>query len=207
MKDPNALKPWERGLVWTALLLFALISWVAIFSAVAAVFAPAHAQIGGVVFSERSSSRPHGYYLIGWNTTGTEIKDGTLVMADTTGATSQPQVAIGKGFKTWTHSTTSGEASRILGVLMGNCPGYSAGRILVIGFHPWVKVDATGIAAMSKMRPSLITATNGAMAAWSAADSTNSNKPRIGVFQRYANEDSLRAYVWVNTLGVMGGAK
>lgn len=180
-------------------------SWVAL-----CLFATAsHAQIGGEVWSERSSSRPHGKFIVGWNTTGTEIEDGTLVMADTTGATSQPQVALGKGFKTWTPSTTFGAAQRVLGVLMGNCPGYSQGRILVLGFHPWVKMDATGITAYSLLRPSLVTATAygwGAVGQYAASDTTTSaaaalRKPIIGIFQRYANPDSLRGYCWINTVG------
>ena len=165
-----------------------------------------HAQVGGFVYSPRESSRPHGEFIVAWNATGTEIPDGTLVMSDTTGATSAPQVAIGKGFKTWTHSTTAGDAARILGLTMGNTPGYSQGRVLVLGFHPWAKIDATGIAAFTRLTPSLLTTTNGALRAFAAADSTANvqRKPVIGIFQRYANPDSLRGYVWINTLGVMG---
>ena len=159
------------------------------------------AQIGGDIYSERSSPRTHGKYVVAYNATGTEIKDGILVMADTTGATSQPQVALGKGIKPWTHSTTFGDAQRVVGVNIGSCTGYSLCRVLVLGFHPWVKVDATAIAPFSLLRPSMSTATNGAMAAFAAADTTGPGmrKPVIGIFQRYSNTDSLRAYVWVNT--------
>lgn len=188
-----------------------LIGWVLLSVFVTCLVADkAHAQIGGEVYSERTSTRPHGHYIIGWNTTGNTITDGTLVMADTSGATATPQIAMGKGFKTWTHVTTFGHAQRVLGVLMGNTPGYSQGRILVLGFHPWVKVDATSITAFSLMRPSLVSTTNGAMAAMTAADTTTittpgaaMRRPIVGIFQRYANVDSLRGYVWVNTLGAI----
>jgi hypothetical protein len=167
-----------------------------------------HAQIGGDLYSERSSSRPHGKFIVGWNTTGSTIADGILVMADTTGATSQPQVALGKGFKPWTHVTTFGHAQRVLGVTVGSTPGYSQGRILIVGFHPWVKVDATAITAFALLKPSTLSTTNGAMGQFAASDTTTSaaatmRKPIIGIFQRYANVDSLRAYVWVNTLGAI----
>lgn len=197
-------------LLWTALVILTAAFWIAVtMAALTAIGGTAHAQTGGFVFSPRESSQPHGEYIVGWNTTGSVIYDGTLVMADTSGATSTPQVAIGKGFKTWTHSTTFGQAQQVLGVLIGNVPGYAMGRIMVLGFHPWVKVDATAIAAKSLLRPSLISTTNGAMGAYVAADTTTSaaaqlRKPIIGIFQRYANEDSLRGYVWINTLGVMG---
>ena len=103
----------------------------------------------------------------------------------------------------------AGQAQQVLGVLMGNVPGYQPGRILVLGFHPWVKVDATAIPAKALLRPSLVSTTNGAMAQYAGSDTTTSaaaqlRKPIIGIFQRYANADSLRAYVWVNTTGVMG---
>lgn len=188
----------QRGLIYLVLLTISVAFYAALFVTLS------HAQTGGFVFSPRESSRPHGEYIVGWNATGTEIPDGTLVMADTSGATSVPQVAIGKGFKTWNHSTTATTVARILGVTIGPTPGYAQGRILVLGFHPWVKVDATGIAALSTLRPSLLTTTNGALAA-AAGDDTTANKPRIGIFQRYANPDSLRAYAWINTLGVMVG--
>jgi len=200
MKKPESLRPWERGLIWTALLIFSVLCYAGLFISLA------HAQIGGEVYSERSSARPHGKYIVGYNTTGSTIYDGTLVMADTSGATIQPQVAIGKGFKTWTHVTTFGHAQRVLGVLMGNCVGYAQGRILVLGFHPWVKVDATAMTGFTLMKPSTLSTTNGAMGAFAASDTTTSaaamlRKPIIGIFQRYANDDSLRAYVWVNTTG------
>jgi hypothetical protein len=195
------MKNVQDRLVWYFLAVWAAVCVLLIFVCASM----AHAQIGGEVFSERSSSRPHGKYIVGYNATGTEIQDGTLVMADTTGSTSQPQIALGKGFKTWTHVTTFGHAQRVLGVLMGNVPGYSQGRILVLGFHPWVKVDASAITAFSLMRPSTSTATNGAMGQFAASDTTAAGlrKPVIGIFQRYANPDSLRAYVWVNTTGAL----
>lgn len=199
-------------LIWTVVAAISAVFWVGLaFLALSFIPGKAHAQTGGFVFSPRESSEDHGLYIVGWNTTGSTIYDGTLVMADTSGATSTPQVAIGKGFKTWTHVTTFGHAQRVLGVLMGNCAGRSLGRIMVVGFHPWVKVDATAITAFSLMRPSTISTTNGAMAAFAAADTTtittagsNMRRPLVGIFQRYANDDSLRAFVWVNTLGVMG---
>ena len=202
---------WTNLLTWAAITVLVAAFWITmIMLAMTCIPSTAHAQIGGEVFSERSSVRPHGRYITGWNTTGTMIPDGTLVMADTAGVTSQPQVAIGKGFKTWSHSTTFGYAQTILGVLMGNCEGYSMGRIMVQGLHPWVKVDATAIPAKSLLRPSLISTTNGAMAAFPAADTTtittagsNMRRPIIGIFQRYANTDSLRGYVYIN----MGGMR
>lgn len=189
-------------LVWFFLVLWVLLSMSCLCVGLG------HAQIGGEVYSERSSSRPHGKYIVVYNATGTEIEDGTLLMADTTGATSQPQVVVGKGVKPWTHVTTFGHAQRVIGVLLGNMPGYKQGRALVLGFHPWVKVDATGIAAFSLMKPSTLSTTNGAMGAFAASDTTTSaaamlRKPIIGIFQRYANPDSLRGYVWVNTVGAL----
>ena len=203
---------WGNFLVWIALIVTTVVFWGAVLLlALSFIPARAHAQTGGFVFSPRESSQPHGEYIVGWNTSGSTIYDGTLVMADTSGATSFPQVAIGKGFKTWTHVTTFGHAQRVLGVMLGNTPGRNWGRILVLGFHPWVKVDATAISPYSLMRPSLISTTNGAMAAFAASDTTtittpgsSMRRPIIGIFQRYANDDRLRAFVWVNTLGVMG---
>lgn len=169
-------------------------------------------QIGGFVYSERNSSRPHGFFIWCVNTTGTTIPDGILVMADTTGTTDQPQVMLGKGVKPWNHAQSGLSAKTVVGVTIGAMQGYQWGRVLVLGTHPWVKVDATGISAMSLLRPSMLPTTSGAMASFAAADTAYASRPVIGIFQRYAKDpstgaDSLRAYVWVNTTGAMGGAK
>lgn len=186
---------------------FFLIVWILACFALTWLFSGvAHAQIGGQIFSERSSSRPHGLYIVAWNTTGSEIPDGYLVMSDTTGVSSQPQVALGKGFKLWDNTiTTSRPSARILGVTIGATPGYAQGRVLVLGFHPWVKMDAASITPLSNLRPSLLPTVPGGLAAWAPADSVSMNKVIIGQFQRYANIDSLRGYCWINTLGAMGG--
>lgn len=197
MRRPEHLRPHERALIWAVLLAWSMLCYAALFAAVA------HAQIGGDIFSERESVRPHGKFIVGWNTTGSQIADGTLVMADTTGTTSQPQVAIGKGFKTWSGVVT--DSRLILGVLIGNTASYAQGRILVLGFHPNVKLAATAVAARSLLRASLTV--TGAMAERAAADSANQWKAPIGILQRYSSPDSLRGYVWVNTTGIMGGAR
>lgn len=193
------MKNVQDRIVWYFMVVWVVLSITLVFTCAA------FAQIGGEVYSPRDSSRPHGHFQVVWNATGTEIGDGILVMADTSGATSTPQIAMGKGVKPWTHSTTFGDAQRVVGVMLGSCAGYSQCRMLVFGFHPWVKVDATAITAFSLMRPSTSTATNGAMGAFAASDTTGAGfrKPVVGIFQRYANSDSLRAYIWVNTYGAM----
>lgn len=185
-------RKWQNGLV-----VVVMVAWLVLcFTGLA--FSLAHAQVGGSVYSERSSPRPHGDYIVGWNTTGSEIGDGVLVMADTTGTTSQPQVAIGKGFRMWDGVYT--KVHRILGVTIGPTQGYSQGRILVRGFHPWVKLAATGYTGFTELRPSL--SVIGALAEWTAADTARTYaRPNIGVFQRYANSDSLRGYVWIDMSG------
>ena len=184
--------------IWLVIAVCAAIfGFALLILALSFIAEPAHAQIGGEMYSARDVARPHGRFIVAWNATGSTINDGTLVMADTTGATSQPQVAIGKGFKTW--DGVPANARRILGVLVGNTPGYAQGRILVDGFHPWVKMDATAITGWTVLRPSFTTI--GAMAAWVAADSAATNRFPTGSFQRYANTDSLRGYVMVKMDG------
>lgn len=153
------------------------------------------AQLGGWVFSQRGSARAHGEYITGWNTTGTEIKDGTVVMADTSGVGTVPGVAVGKGFKGYDGSSLN--TLRILGVLMGDCPGFQQCRILTKGFYPAVKLDKTGITGNSFLKPSLTHA--GRLTNWAVSESTYKFYTRpCGIFQRYAYTDSLVGYAWID---------
>jgi hypothetical protein len=182
---------WSR----VAVVLFSLLAW-------GLILAPlAHAQSGGFVWSEHSSSQPHAQYADLWNATGSEILAGVVVMYDTTSATVQPQIPLGKGFKTW--DANPANVKRVIGVLMENCPGYSKRRILTNGWTNYVKMDASAIAGMTYLRPSLSTA--GALGAWASADSTNAAKPIVGQFQRYESTVSLYGYARVNFFGVMAG--
>lgn len=177
----------DRLLVLLALLAI----WAALFFGLSAI---ANAQAGGYIANGRTETSPFGRYVTMWNATGTEILDGTLVMVDTVAAASGPQIPLGKGFKTWTPGTTPAPYL-IAGILVGNCPGYDQGRVLVEGFHNNALMDASAITGLSRLRPSLTTV--GALALYTAAsDSVNSSKPIVGVFQRYANTTSLRGYVW-----------
>lgn len=176
----------ERTVFLFAVLLF----WALVFSC-----SRAHAQGGGYVSNGRQETTPAGRYVSMWNATGTEIADGTVVMVDTVAAVTGPQIPLGKGFKTWTGASTA-NVYLIAGVLIGNCPSYSQGRVMVEGFHNNVLMDASAITAFARLRPSLTTA--GALALYTAtADSVNSIKPIVGVFQRYKDGTSLRGYVWV----------
>lgn len=156
----------------------------------------AQAQTGGYVYSQRGSTQPHGEYIVGWNATGATIYDGTVVMADTmTASASVPQVVIGKGFRTWDGNVNN--IKRVLGVLLGTCPGNSQARIMVRGFHNNVKVDSTAYIAYMELRPSLTNA--GSLARWTVADSSRAAlRPWVGTFQRYASIDSLRAWAWID---------
>lgn len=169
------------GFLWLAILLL--------------VVGAASAQTGGFVFSERESGQPHGLYVRAWNTTGVAIAAGTVVMADTLATGSVPQIAIGKGFKTWSGATT--DRYKVMGVLIDPAPpGYSWARVMVKGFVPNAKV-MSGITGGSYLRPSLTAA--GRLAAMAAnEDSLNRYKQPIGIFQRYARTDSAVAYVWVD---------
>lgn len=180
----------ERVIVLAALLLL----WFCMYF----VFTvPAHAQGGGFIWSERSSSTPAGMYTVAWNATGSTILDGTVVMSDTTSATVQPQIPLGKGFRTFiAGSDPRLTVPRIIGVTLGNVPGYSQGRILVYGWHNHVLMAATGYTGMMYLRPSL--SVSGALASWINADSTNAIKPVCGQFQRYATTTSLYGYCKVD---------
>lgn len=159
----------------------------------------AHAQGGGYIRSGVQETTPDGRYIDMWNATGTEILDGTVVMVDTVAAITGPQIPLGKGFKTWTGASTA-NVYLVAGILIGNCPSYSKGRILVEGFHNNCLMDATGITGFTRLRPSLSTA--GALTSWQASDSLNAIKPIVGVFARYKDGTSLRAYLWVKFTSV-----
>lgn len=180
----------KRSFGWT--ILAAAMLWAAI---ALMLVGAAHAQVGYYVFSERELGQPHGYVVRGWNTSAFAIDAGTLVMADTSATGSVPQVAIGKGFKTWSGSTA--DYPKIIGILMEPAPaGRQWARIMVKGFLPNAKV-MSGISAGSYLRPSLTAA--GRLAAWTANDSTNQYRRKFcGVFQRYADTDTSIAYVWVD---------
>lgn len=173
------------------LILSPILLWSAIILLIAGA---AHAQTGWFVFSERESGQPHGLYLRGWNTTGIEIAAGTVVMADSVASVTVPQIALGKGFKTWSGDT--GDFGKLMGVLIDNCPGNSSARIMVKGFLPNVKVMG-GISAGSYLRPSFTAV--GRLAAWTANDSTNQyRRKQVGQMQRYARTDSAIAWSWID---------
>lgn len=178
-------------------LLAAVILWLVIIFVMGV--GKAHAQGGGFVRGGAQETIPDGRFVEMWNATGTEIADGTVVMVDTVAAITGPQFPIGKGFKTWTATVgtrwDNSKVGLIVGILIGNCPSYSKGRILVEGFHNNALMDATAITGFTYLRPSLTTA--GALTSYQASDSTNSVKPVVGVFQRYKDGTSLRGYVWV----------
>lgn len=185
-----------RTLTPRHVLIFTVLFWIVL----GLCASMAHAQGGGFVWSERSSSQPHGRYVVMWNATGSEIADGVLVQVDTTGTTVQPQIPLGKGFKTWTANPD--DFYKIVGVTMGNVPGYSQGRIMVEGFHNHVLMDSTGTAGFSRVRPSLKTA--GALHVYTAnPDSLNAAKKACGIFERYVSTSVLYGYVYVrmNWLG------
>lgn len=180
--------------------------WLAVCFLVCAVLLatkPAHAQPGsGVVWSERSSSMPHGGYAWLYNVTGSTILAGTVVMSDTVGSTVQPQIPLGKGFRTW--DANPANVRRIVGLLTNDCPGYSGSRVLVWGWTNHV-LCASGISALSYLRPSFSTA--GALQAFAETDSTNKAKPIVGQFQRYESTTSSYGYAKVDFRSVMSGAK
>lgn len=159
----------------------------------------ANAQTGDYVWSERSSSSVHGRYVVMWNATGTEIPEGTLVQVDTTGATTQPQIPMGKGFKTWTADTL--DVYKIVGVTIGNTPGYRWARIMVDGFLNNVKLDASGVTGFTRLRPSLTHP--GRLTAYAVGDSISQYHKPCAIFQRYARSDTLASYVYIrmNWLG------
>lgn len=190
---------WAGIGIYVSLAVF----WIIVCLLVAFVFTAAHAQSSNMVWSERSSSAPYGIVYPMWNATGSTIPDGTIVMTDTTGTTVQPQVVYGKGFKTFDSAT--GNVKRIVGVLLGDCPGYSYGRVMAMGFHNHMVMAATGITAGSYLRPSLTVA--GAFTAYADADSANSFKPVVGRFQRYTTTSALFGWGWVNFTGVGSGSK
>lgn len=181
-----------------SVVVLAVLLWVLI----ALVFSPpkAHAQGGGYMNNGRQETTVSGRYVSMWNATGTEIADGTVVMVDTVAATSGPQIPMGKGFKTWTAGTTP-DAGRVVGIVVGNCPSNSQGRVMVEGFHNNCLMDATAITGFAKLRPSLSTA--GALGLWATTDSLNSQKPIVGYFQRYKDGVTLRGFVWVKFPSVL----
>ncbi len=186
---------WERVLIVVCLaLLWACVGFVV----------QSHAQAGGFVWSERSSSQPHGEYIEMWNATGTEILAGTVVMSDTTGLTVQPQIPLGKGFRTFSAGSDPRlTVPRIIGILMDNCPGFSKRRIQIYGWTNYVKMAATGYAGMTYLRPSLTV--DGALASWAITDSTNAMKPIVGQFQRYESGTSLYGYAKIDFRSVAAG--
>lgn len=180
----------RRSFGWV--VLAAVMMWVAILLAFVGY---ANAQTGGFVFSERESGQPHGLYVRGWNTTGTAIQAGTLVQADTTATGSVPQIAMGKGFKTWTGSVL--DFHKIIGVLIDPAPaGFGWARIMVKGFTNNVKV-MSGMTGGSYWRPSLTAP--GRLTTWAASDSERVYVATpCGVFQRYAATDTSVGYGWVD---------
>lgn len=173
--------------------------WLAVCFLVAAVLLQtrkAHAQpAGGVVWSERSSAQPQGEFQWLYNVTGSTILAGTVVMADTIGTTVQPQIPLGKGIRTWDHNPNN--VRRVVGVTLNDCPGYSGTRVLVAGWTNHVLMAATGVAAMTYLRPSF--SVDGALAAYSSAsDSANTAKRIVGQFQRYESATSLYGYAKVD---------
>jgi hypothetical protein len=182
------------AVVWVVLILIL---------ALAVSVKSAHAQSGNFVWSERSSSAPYGIVYPMWNATGSTIADGTIVMTDTTGTTVQPQISFGKGFKTFSGATT--DVRRIVGVLLGDCPGYSYGRVMVMGFHNHLVMAATGVAANTNLEPGLTAATAGQFSAWVIGDTLNTAKPVVARFQRYTTTTALYGWGFVNFLGSLGG--
>ena len=183
-----------------------LLAMALLWLTIALVFAkPAHAQGGGFIWSERSSSQPAGQYAVMWNATGSTIADGTVVMSDTTSATVQPQIPLGKGFRTYAAGTDPRTTvPRIIGVTLGDVPGYSQGRILVYGWHNHVLMAATGYAGMTFLRPSFTV--SGALGSWAVADSANMSSPIVGQFQRYATTTSLYGYCKLDFRTLRGGS-
>jgi len=195
MKAKRVLKP-AHVLVVTAILWILMACLLTLTS---------HAQGGGFIWSERSSSQPAGQYAVMWNASGTTIADGTVVMSDTTSATVQPQIPLGKGFVVYVAGTNPVlSVHRIIGITLGDVPGYSQGRILTYGWHNHALLDATAITGMTFLRPSL--STSGALGAWAATDSVNNVKPIVGQFQRYATTTSLYGYVKVDFRSVAAGS-
>lgn len=194
MKAKRVLKP-AHVLVVTAIL------WILM----ACLFTlTSHAQGGGFIWSERSSSQPAGQYAVMWNASGTTIADGTVVMSDTTSATVQPQIPLGKGFVVYVAGTDPRTTvKRIIGVTLGDVPGYSQGRILIYGWHNHVLLAATGYTGMTFLRPSY--AVSGALTSWAVADSANMSSVVVGQFQRYATTTSLYGYCKVDFRAVGGG--
>lgn len=189
----------SRLKLYGALTLAILLYVFALLVVATVISSSAHAQIGGQLFSERSSSSVHGLFRVAFNTTGTEIPDGTLVMSDTAGVTVRSQVAIGKGIKTW--SANTGDVFKVMGILIGNCPGQSQCKVLIEGFTPTAKVDATGLVGFSILRPSFTHP--GRLHSWVAADSASTiTRPRIAMFQRYAFPDSLIGFVEIKMSGM-----
>jgi hypothetical protein len=178
-------------------VLVTLVLWAALLFSLGIV-TRAYPQSGGFITNGRTETNPNGRYVTMYNATGVEILDGTLVMVDTVAATTGPQIPLGKGFKTWTGASTD-RVDLVIGILIGDCPGYDQGRVLVEGFHNNALMDATGLTGLTRLRPSLTTA--GALTSWALADSVNSYKPRVGIFQRYKDGTTLRGYVRVNFPG------
>lgn len=195
----------ERRPNWRAVALYgSLVAfWIVLCLLIALVFTSAHAQSSNMVWSERSSSAPYGIVYPMWNASGSTIADGTIVMTDTTGTTVQPQIVYGKGFTTFDGNTDN--VKRIVGVLLGDCPGYSYGRVMIRGFHNHLVMAATGVAAGSYLEPSLTT--SGAFSVWALGDTVNSFKPVVARFQRYTTTTALYGWGYVDFMGVSSGAK
>jgi hypothetical protein len=122
------------------------------------------------------------------------------------GTTLAPQIPLGKGFSTYIPGTNPVlSVHRIIGVTVGDTPGYSFGKVLTYGWHNHVLLDASGFAAMSYLRPSLTT--SGALTAWAAVTDTLSNVKGIcGQFQRYSSSTSLYGYCKVDFRSIAAGS-
>lgn len=105
--------------------------------------------IGGSISSYRSEVTPYGFYYAAWNVTGTVIRDGTVVMSDSTRIPGVPPIVYGKGFSVYT-----GLSGAALGVALGDIPSYSKGRIMTFGWHNHVAITSRPLRPGSYVRAS-----------------------------------------------------
>lgn len=178
---------------------FWLILGLAIFWAIVLTVA-ARAQSTGNVRSARQESTPSAVYLDMYNASSGDLAQGTIVMIDTVAAVVGHQTSFGKGFVVWDGNPAN--MWRVCGVLIDDAGSYEYGRVLARGTYNYALIDSGGHSALTRLRPSFVTA--GAFGRYMPGDSATVNKAVIpvGALQRYLNTTSVRAFIWVDFLGL-----
>lgn len=121
----------------------------------------ASAQVS--ISDQKSGTHAVGIMISVWNAVDSVIVNGSVVMADTTTASTRPIVRNYLGVAL--------DRGRIIGIAVGSIPKKSAntpGKVLIWGYHPSALVAASNIGAKTALKIGLI---SGSMA--SAADSVS----------------------------------